>query len=146
MNRRPDTDLFMVPPSRSACVPLRVGSGRVSNVFDLSWRQTHAQSVSTRSSCIPPASLDRRATRPGQLPTDLFRAIVPRKGRMMSSADESPLFCDHCSTVLTPGRGNFYVVKIEAMADPTPPAFTEGLRARDIGREIDRLIARMRDM
>jgi hypothetical protein len=65
---------------------------------------------------------------------------------MMSSADESPLFCDHCSTVLTPGRGSFYVVKIEAMADPTPPAFTEGLRARDIGREIDRLIARMRDM
>jgi hypothetical protein len=66
----------------------------------------------------------------------------------MANADPSqpPLFCDRCSTVLTPGRGNFYVVKVEAAADPTPPSFTEGHLARDVGGEIDRLIRRMRDM
>src|SRR4051794_39507895 len=63
-----------------------------------------------------------------------------------ASPDESPLFCDRCSAVLTPGRGSFYVVKVEAMADPTPPAFTEGHLARDVGSEIDRLLDGMRDM
>jgi hypothetical protein len=32
------------------------------------------------------------------------------------------------------------------VADPTPPAFSESDLGRSIGREIDRLIARMRDM
>ena len=32
------------------------------------------------------------------------------------------------------------------MADPTPPAFTEGHLARDLGPEIDRLLDKMRDM
>jgi hypothetical protein len=64
----------------------------------------------------------------------------------MTGPDETPLFCDRCSTVLKPGRGNFYVVKIEAVADPTPPVFTEADLGHDIGREIDRLINRMRDM
>jgi hypothetical protein len=64
----------------------------------------------------------------------------------MATADQPPLFCDRCSTVLTPGRGSFYVIKVEAVADPTPPAFTEVELGRDIGREIDRLIERMRHM
>jgi hypothetical protein len=64
----------------------------------------------------------------------------------MTSAEQSPLFCDRCSAVLTPGHGSYYVIKVEAVADPTPPAFTEADRARDVGREIDRLIERMRDM
>jgi hypothetical protein len=64
----------------------------------------------------------------------------------MTSGEQYPLFCDRCSAVLTPGRGNYYVVKVEAVADPTPPAFTEAHRDRDVGKEIDRLIERMRDM
>ncbi len=64
----------------------------------------------------------------------------------MASADQPPLFCDRCSTILTPGRGSYYVVRIEAVADPTPPAFSAADLGQDVGREIDRLIARMRDM
>jgi hypothetical protein len=64
----------------------------------------------------------------------------------MADDDQPPLFCDRCSTVLTPGRGSFYVVKVEAVADPTPPTFTAGHLIRDVGPEIDRLIQRMRDM
>ena len=40
------------------------------------------------------------------------------------SANE-PLFCDRCGATLQPGSGNFYLVKIEAVCDPTPPAFSE---------------------
>jgi hypothetical protein len=71
---------------------------------------------------------------------------VRRERLMMPDADQSPLFCDRCSAVLRAGRGSFYVVKVEAVADPTPPAFTEGHLNRDVGREIDHLIHRLRDM
>jgi hypothetical protein len=33
---------------------------------------------------------------------------------------QSPLLCARCGVELTPGKGDFYVVRIEAVADPTP--------------------------
>lgn len=30
-----------------------------------------------------------------------------------------PLFCDRCTRTLTSGRGEYYVIRIEAIADPT---------------------------
>jgi hypothetical protein len=60
--------------------------------------------------------------------------------------DDSPLFCNRCSTELFPGKGNFYVVEIEAMADPSPPDLDE----RDLGaaprREIQRLVDEMSEL
>lgn len=57
------------------------------------------------------------------------------------SADElSPLFCDRCVRELTPGKGNFYVIKIEAVADPTPPCFTEEDLEADIQGEMRALM------
>jgi hypothetical protein len=47
--------------------------------------------------------------------------------------------------VLTPGEGNFYVVRIEAYADPTPPHL-EIDDTRDLRAEIDRLIDQMHNM
>lgn len=61
----------------------------------------------------------------------------------MTIADDPPLFCDRCSALLTPGRGELYVVRIEAMADPSPPSFTAEDLARDVRHEIERLIARL---
>jgi hypothetical protein len=55
-------------------------------------------------------------------------------------------FCDRCHGELTPGRGSFYVVRIEAFADPTPPEFTEEDLWRDPREEIDRLLAQLRDL
>lgn len=52
-----------------------------------------------------------------------------------------PLFCDRCSAALTPGRGNFYVVRIEAIADPTPPEFTGADLQRDVTGDIQQLFA-----
>ena len=35
------------------------------------------------------------------------------------------LLCHRCGATLTPGRGNFYEVRIEARADPSPPEITD---------------------
>ena len=60
---------------------------------------------------------------------------------------ETHLLCHRCGADLTPGRGDFYVVRIEAFADPTPPTLTaEELAAIDPGEEIDRIIEETRDM
>lgn len=56
------------------------------------------------------------------------------------SASPTPLFCDRCATELVPGKGDFYVVHIEAVADPSPPAFDEHDLARDPRKEMARLI------
>ena len=65
---------------------------------------------------------------------------------MTSDSEHHPLFCCHCGDHLTPGRGDFYVVRIEAFADPTPPADPDGRATFDPGEEIDRLIRQMEGM
>lgn len=60
---------------------------------------------------------------------------------------DGPLFCDRCRRELTPGDGNFYIVKIEAIADPTPPTISaEDLASRDFAKEIDRLLGEAREL
>jgi hypothetical protein len=60
--------------------------------------------------------------------------------------DNTPIFCAGCGTDLKPGSGNFYVVKIEAFADPSPPVITEEGLKRDARAEIRRLIEQMHDL
>jgi hypothetical protein len=62
------------------------------------------------------------------------------------TADDSPLFCDRCSSELVPGKGNFYVVQIEAIADPSAPVIDEEDRGEDPRREIPRLIEELKDL
>jgi hypothetical protein len=64
----------------------------------------------------------------------------------LSSNDEAPLFCDRCVRELTPGQGDFYVVKIEAIADPTPPVFQDRDLERDLRGEINKLVAELEDL
>lgn len=52
----------------------------------------------------------------------------------------SPLFCDRCARVLHPGRGDHYVVRIEAVADPTGPVFPAGHTAQDVSAALDRTL------
>jgi hypothetical protein len=58
----------------------------------------------------------------------------------------SPLFCNRCGAKLEAGKGEFYIVRIEAIADPTPPSITAEDLQRDIAAEIERLLASMRDL
>ena len=60
--------------------------------------------------------------------------------------DHWPIFCERCRVELRPGEGSFYVVRIEAFADPTPPQFTEEDLQRDTRTEIDRLLAQLGDL
>ena len=56
------------------------------------------------------------------------------------------LFCHRCGAQLTPGEGNFYLVRILAVADPSPPVIEEADLAGDIESEVDRLLAEMEQM
>jgi len=60
--------------------------------------------------------------------------------------DEAALLCHRCGAELTPGEGNFYVVRIEAFADPWPPIIPAEDALVDIKERINRLIEQMRDM
>jgi hypothetical protein len=60
--------------------------------------------------------------------------------------DDHPLCCHRCAAELKPGKGDFYLVKIEAMADPSPPNFSEDDLRRDFKAEIRRLLHQMRDL
>ena len=62
------------------------------------------------------------------------------------TTDATPLLCNRCSAELEPGAGDFYVVRIEAFADPTPPSFSEEDLRRDPKQEIERLIDQMRHL
>lgn len=57
----------------------------------------------------------------------------------------TPLLCARCGTELTPGSGDYYVVRIEALADPTPPSFSEDDLKQDHRADIERLIEQMRE-
>ena len=65
--------------------------------------------------------------------------------RQPAGSSEEPLFCDRCVTVLRLGEGDLYLVKIEAMADPTPPVFSDEDLRRDHQAEIQRLFTQAQD-
>jgi hypothetical protein len=60
--------------------------------------------------------------------------------------DAGSLLCARCGAELTPGKGNFYVVRIEALADPAPPCFSQDELTRDHRAEMERLIEQMRNL
>lgn len=59
---------------------------------------------------------------------------------------DSPLFCDRCQAELKPGQGDFYLVRIEAIADPTPPMFSQEDLRRDARAEIQSLLGQLEDL
>lgn len=62
------------------------------------------------------------------------------------SLSSEPLCCDHCSRTLASGHGEYYVVRIEAVADPTPPRIHSNDQDIDeIRRQISTLFERLKD-
>ena len=59
---------------------------------------------------------------------------------------QGPLFCDRCRVELKPGTGDCYLVRIEAVADPTPPSFSEEDLRGDPRQQIQQLIDQMRHL
>lgn len=58
----------------------------------------------------------------------------------------SQLRCHRCSKEVHPGRGDYYLVRIDAVADPQPPIITQEDLDQDVGAEIEWLIRRMKTM
>ena len=59
--------------------------------------------------------------------------------------DSSPVLCHRCGLDLHPGSGDFYVVRIEAFADPFPPVIEDDPN-RDNRREIERLVEELGEL
>jgi hypothetical protein len=68
------------------------------------------------------------------------------KESQASSQSAWPLLCDRCGCDLTPGSGNFYQVRIEAVADPYPPHFEAEDLEGDLAGRIDQLLLQMEQM
>jgi hypothetical protein len=60
-------------------------------------------------------------------------------------SDDAPLLCSRCLKLLAPGRAEFYVVRIEAVADPSPPEITPGDLARDYRADWRAIVAALHD-
>ena len=60
--------------------------------------------------------------------------------------NESPLLCARCGCTLAPGRGELYLVRIEAISDPFPPEFSDEDLRRDRRAEIQRLVEQMQHL
>jgi hypothetical protein len=56
------------------------------------------------------------------------------------------LHCKRCSKEVHPGRGDYYLVRIDAVADPEPPIITQEDLDQDLGAEIERLIRGMKGL
>jgi hypothetical protein len=56
------------------------------------------------------------------------------------------LLCHRCGCALSPGEGNFYIVRIEAFCDPTPPDLDKAEPMEDFAAEWERLLEQMRGM
>ena len=64
----------------------------------------------------------------------------------MEADKDMSLLCHRCGALLTPGKGNFYLVHILALADPAPPILTKEDLADDLETEIEKLLQEMRGM
>jgi hypothetical protein len=58
----------------------------------------------------------------------------------------SQLHCKRCAKEVHPGQGDYYLVRIDAVADPQPPIITGQDLEQDAGAEIERLIRQMNSM
>ena len=58
----------------------------------------------------------------------------------------SDILCARCLKTLQTGRGEFYVVTIDAVADPTPPTIFPGELAHDRSRDWRVIVAELQDV
>ena len=64
----------------------------------------------------------------------------------VESDGEIALLCHRCGAELTPGEGNFYVVRIVAVADPAPPKISDEDLDRDLDVEIEEILREVAQM
>jgi hypothetical protein len=86
---------------------------------------------------LTPVPCDDPAYDDGEKPTRFNIATRP---------DPSTLCCNRCAKTIHPGRGDYYLVRIEAIADPAPPGFTQEDLAIDFDQEFKKLVEQTRQL
>jgi hypothetical protein len=64
----------------------------------------------------------------------------------MPHRPDENVICHRCGAILTPGDGNFYVVRIEALADPSPPRDDPADSAADLAAEWEQIVDVVREL
>jgi hypothetical protein len=59
---------------------------------------------------------------------------------------ESQSICQKCGALLTPGRGDFYVVNVEAYAEDSPPVITAEELTRDHTEEMKQIVKELENL
>jgi hypothetical protein len=59
--------------------------------------------------------------------------------------EPAAIFCARCAVELHPGRGDFYQVTIEAVADPAPPVLDEQ-DPKTLRRQIEDVLERLAEV
>jgi len=57
-----------------------------------------------------------------------------------------PAICQKCGALLTPGRGDFYIVKVEAYAEDSPPVITLEDLQKDHAEEMEKIVKGLKDV
>src|SRR3954468_17036770 len=65
----------------------------------------------------------------------------------MSESRQSslPSICQTCGALLTPGKGDFYIVKVEAYAEDSPPVITLEDLEKDHAQEMEKIAEQLKD-
>ena len=75
----------------------------------------------------------------------LITTAPPIGSLIYSFMSDAPLLCTRCLQTLQPGRGEFYVVHIAAVADPTPPIIDPSDLTRDYRADWRAIVAALED-
>jgi hypothetical protein len=62
------------------------------------------------------------------------------------STSSGPTICQKCGALLTPGKGDFYEVHIEAFAENSPPVFTLEELLADHAQEMQKIVEQLKGL
>jgi hypothetical protein len=54
--------------------------------------------------------------------------------------------CHRCGAMLTPGEGSFWIVRVDAVCDPSPPRIDDAEALESIAADYELLLAQMAEM
>ena len=57
-----------------------------------------------------------------------------------------PAICQKCGALLTPGKGDFYIVNVEAYAEDSPPVITLEELLKDHAEEMEKIAQELADV
>jgi hypothetical protein len=74
-----------------------------------------------------------------------MKASSSKDSRAKDDSDAACI-CRRCGALLVPGKGDFYVVEIQAYAENSPPVITAADLAKDHHEEMQQLAEQMKEL